>query len=124
MRSNDKMTVYTWTVTAVSGTVSASETGGFSGITGEVVECKFVNTDASDNYDVQLRDENDFDILIGVGADLPSATSGAKSRQCPKLISNVTNEGNPVYLFKDTITPYCQNMGEGKKTTLNLYVKS
>lgn len=124
MRCNDKVTVYTWACTAVSGTVSVSETGSMYGVTGEVLGFQAVNTDASDNYDVELRDENDFDILIGIGTDLPLASSGAKSRQCPKLIGNLANEGSPVFLYKDTITPYCQNMAEGKKTTLKLYVRS
>ena len=34
------------------------------------------------------------------------------------------NEGSSVFLYKDTITPYIENGGEGKKTTITLYVRS
>ncbi len=124
-QSGSKISKYEFTCTTWSGVISgATET--FTGVTGEVVGLQIIpDTTAvpTAGYDVQILDANGFDITLACGTALQTARSDVLNRQTPKYIGNLTNEGSPVYLFKDTIAPAIQDAGHEKIVVIRLYVK-
>lgn len=120
-----KLSRYQFTCTTHSGIVSGA-TDTFTSVTGEVVGLQIIpDTTAvpTAGYDIQILDAYGFDVTIACGTALQTARSNVLNRQTPKFIGNLTNEGSPVYLYKDTLQPAIQDGGHAKIVVIRLYVK-
>ena len=114
-RTSDRAHDYTrltfTVVSATNGTASGTTT---RRITGEVWRVVFVPAAAgsqpSDQFDVTITDENGYDILCGLGADISNAAT-----------TTVTSAMGAV--VGDKLTLNGSNIGDTKGFTCYLYIK-
>ena len=118
MQPITKLTI-AWT-SAADGSVNASvvdewgETVKVSGILMRVVTIPSAVTAPTDQYDIQILDNNSVDILNGAGADRSDAST---EQMCPLVSSAVE-----VTIAATTITLVIANAGDTKSGTVYLYL--
>lgn len=105
-----RILIFPWTSSS-GGAVT--EVGSLTGITGVIFGVYF-DPDGTDQptalYDVTIINDDGFDVLMGLGADLAQAASDSGNKRTP-----LTVDGQLVTLYNETLTPAISNAGDAKK---------
>ena len=122
-----------WTLTG-DGNGDADENGSadvewFLGpVYGEVVGVEIEYTDASNGYDLYIKDHMGIDILKGQGVGLANDAADAGNRFCPtnksQDIGTATNaQGSPIILWNETLEAIGDDMGNGLISAITVFVR-
>ena len=112
-RHNIQVIIWTWTGDG-SGDATTTAT---EPITGFISEVDFASVDGTALYDVVVNTEDGQDILMGVGANVPSGVTVTTLRRTP-----LTSDAMPIYVNHEKVTPVISNSGATKTGTITLII--